>query len=205
MKGARVTQQAVVQAINAEKRKNAHFVDLAFANYAFDTTGSIALVATMAQGSSQSQRIGKKAQYKSFQLRGSANANSVGGVNDCAILLVYDRDPTGSLPAITDILNTVSTRSMNNDANSDRFHIIRRWDFILIGNTTTLSTGKEARTIDEYVKFKFPVQFKAAGTGAIADIAKGAVYLVTVGNNAAGTSAAELGVGIRTRFIDLDG
>ena len=45
-----------------------------------------------------------------------------------------------------------------------------------------------------------PVTFKAAGTGAIGDIEEGALYLVTVGNTAAGTAAAALAASFRMRL-----
>lgn len=181
----------------------ANYVDLASATYALDTTGSVTLVATIAQGASGSQRIGKKALYKSLQLRGSAFAGTTATVNDCAFLLVYDKRPTGSLPAITDILDSASVRSFNKDDNSGRFKILSRKDFVLTGNSATPSTGGEIINVDMYLKMnELPVVFKSAGTGAIADIEEGAVYLVTVGSVAAGTAAASLYCGIRTRFYD---
>ena len=178
------------------------YVDLASANYGMDTTGTVTLVATIPQGTSVSQRVGKKCVYKSFQIRGFASNNSTTAINDCAWMLVYDKRPTGALPSITDILVTASSRSFNNDVNSNRFRILRRWDKQLVGTSTTPADGV-ACTVDEYVKCKLPIEFNAAGTGAIGDISLGAVYLVTCGSNAAGLTAAALVIGIRTRFIDV--
>ena len=48
-----------------------------------------------------------------------------------------------------------------------------------------------------------PVVYKAAGTGAIGDIEEGALYLVTVGQVAAGTAAAAMRVAFRLRFLDV--
>lgn len=194
----------VETALNKVKRRNAHYVDLASATYGLDTTGSVTLVAAIPQGAAEVARIGKKAQYKSFQLNGSVDHHSSTATTQYAYMLVYDREPTGALPNITDILNTISASSFNNDANSDRFKILRRWDGCIIGGTTTL-TSKSAVNVHEYVKCNLPIQFKNVGTGAIGDIAKGAVYLVTVGSHPAGTSSASLIVRIRTRFIDTDG
>lgn len=198
-------QATVEKALINEKKKNAHFVDLALANYALDTTGSITLVPTIAQGASQSQRLGKKVLLKSVQIRGHATANSATTVADGAALLVYDRDPTNTLPNITDILNTVHSASFNNDTNSDRFKIVRRWDFPFCGNTTTPSTGKEIHSFDEYVDLRnLPMQFGNVGTGAMGDIKLGALYFVTCGTQAVGTTAANINCGFRTRFISQD-
>lgn len=203
---ASVSQAAVKRANLKELRKNAHFVDLATAAYALDTTGSITLIATMAQGVSDSQRVGKKAAYKSVQVHGIVATGTTSITNDVAMLLVYDRDPTGSLPAITDILGSANPRAFNNDTNSDRFRIVRRWDYVLIGNAATPATGKEAKDFEEFVDLKnLPVQFSNAATGAIGDIKKGALYFVTVGANVAGTTAGSVTCAFRTRFIDVMG
>lgn len=180
------------------------FVDLALANYALDTTGSITLLATVPQGASVNQRVGKKIAWKSIQMRGTVASNSATTFTDGAILLVYDRRPTGTLPAITDVLVSVHSASMNNDANSGRFRILRRWDFALSGNITTPATGNEVKDATAYIKLaSMPGVFKAAGTGAIGDIEEGAIYLITCGSSAAGTTAAVANLGFRTRFLDV--
>lgn len=180
------------------------YVDLANATYACDTTGTITLLATIAQGTTVNQRVGKRAQYRSVQIRGNVQTNTATIESDVAILLVYDRCPTTTLPAITDILVTANSHAFNNDNNSGRFRIVRRWDVTLVGNTTAPATGKESLGFDEFVNLKgLNVVFKALGTGAIADIEEGAMYLVTVGDQAAGTTAAALVAGFRVRFVDV--
>lgn len=196
----------VRQAVRAYQsmKRDAGYVDLAFAGYPVNTTGNVTLIATIAQGASVNQRIGKKAVYKSVQVRGFLYAGTTATLNDTTILLVLDRKPTNALPAVTDILVSAASQSFNNDVNSDRFRILRRWDKTLIGNSTTPATGAEAANVDEFVSLKgLPVEFGAAGTGAIGDISKNALYLVTVGNVAAGTAAAVANLGFRTRFTEI--
>jgi len=179
-----------------------NYVDLALAAYPMDSTGSVTLIATIAQGTTVNQRIGKKAQYRSILLRGTAQSNATCTVTDCAFLIIYDKRPTGSLPAITDILTASTSRAFMNDNNTGRFQVVRRWDNTFIGNTTTLATGEEAKNVDMYIPFRQPITFESAGTGAIGDIDMGALYLVTVGSTAAGTAAGSLSVAIRTRFTE---
>jgi len=183
--------------------KEKGFVDVAVANKAADTTGTIALYNTVAQGAGTSQRIGKKFKMTSIQIKGSVSAGTAAVLNDIACILIYDKRPTGSLPAITDILDTATSRSFNNDANAGRFQTIRRWDWTLSGNSTTTATGAEIRGFDKFVKLNHMVVCKAAGTGAIGDIEEGALYMVTVGNQAAGTSAANISFGTRVRYVDV--
>lgn len=185
------------------------FVDTAAAGYVFDTTGSIALLSTIPQGASVNQRVGKKVMLRSLQCRGYWNNGPTATFNDCTLLIVYDKRPTGTLPAITDILNTVSSASFNNDANAGRFQILKRMDLDLIGNITgTIATqqltDKSAFSGDFYLDLKNrPWVAKAAGTGTIADTEEGALYIVTVGAIAAGTAAAAAALGFRLRFVDV--
>lgn len=185
--------------------KETGYVDLAAASYVCDTTGSVTLLATVAQGASVNQRVGKKIAYKSLQCHGAFIANSAAIYNDCGMLIVYDKRPTGALPAVTDILVGANSNSFNNDANSGRFRILKRLDEIVIGNTTTVSTGQELINSDWYLDLKgLPCVFKAAASGTIADIEEGALYLVTVGNQAASaTLAATFNGNFRTRFFDI--
>lgn len=184
-------------------RRESGYVDLAVANYPMDTTGSVTLIATIAQGVTVNQRVGKKALIKSIQCRGQAYAGTTATLNDCAYLIVYDKRPTGALPVVTDILVSAAANAMNNDNNSGRFRVLKRVDFRLVGNSTTPTVDAVSADADFYLPVNKVEVFKAAGTGAIADIEEGAIYLVTVGNQAAGNTAAILSVAFRTRFIDI--
>lgn len=188
-----------------QANKESGFVDLAATTYAMNTTGSITLVATIAQGASVNQRVGKKVNLKSIQVRGVCQSDTTTALANSAWMLVYDRRPTGALPAITDVLTAAHASAFTNDANTGRFKIIRRWQKAMIGNLGTAgqATDSSAETVDMYIDMKnLPCVFKAAGTGAIGDIEEGAVYLITVGDAAAGTADANAVLGFRTRFID---
>lgn len=199
-------EMAVKKAVMKEKSKNANYVDLANAGYAGDTTGSITLIATIAQGVSVNQRLGKKAAYKSLQIRGNVTAKTTTTSSRVCWMVIYDRKPTNALPAITDVLVNSNQAAFLNDVNSDRFQVVRRMDYQVIGNSTTPSTGCEAFMVNEYIDLKKRlVEFNAAATGAIGDIAKGALYFITVGGTAAGTAAVDVSVGFRTRFIEIEG
>lgn len=189
--------------------KETGYIDVANTTYALNTTGSIALLNTVAQGTSVNTRVGKKILMKGLQCRGFMIGDSTAVDNDVAYLIVYDKRPTGALPAITDILVTASSAAMNNDANSGRFKILKRCDDVLIGNPSLTGAVANALTeatmksTDWYLDLKgLPVVYKAAATGAIADIEEGALYLVTVGQTPAGTADANMVAAFRMRFFD---
>lgn len=190
--------------------KEKGYVDVALAGYALDTTGSVTLLNTIAQGASVNQRVGKKVILKGLQGRGLSQAGSTATINDVAWMIVYDKRPTGALPAVTDVLVTASSNSLNNDNNAGRFRILKRVDRVLIGNPSL--TGAVANALTDCVAASedfwldlksAPTTYKAAATGGIGDIEEGALYLVTVGNVAAGTAAATLFESFRVRFLDV--
>lgn len=185
--------------------KNSGYVDVASATYALDSTGSVTLLNAVAQGAAVTQRIGKKILMTSIQMRGKITNNSAAITNDIAYMIVYDKRPRGSLPAITDILNSVSPNAFNNDNNAGRFKILKRVNEVLAGTPATTLGDGTIRGADWYLKMNLPVTYQAAGTGAIGDIEEGALYLVTVGSSAAGTTAAQLTCGTRVRFTDING
>lgn len=196
-----VRQKDMIRRVIASKETG--FVDTVSAVYACDTTGSVTLLNTVAQGASVNQRVSKKIKLKGLQVRGNLQASTATTIADCAWMIVYDKRPVGTLPAIADILVSISTNALNNDANSGRFSILKRVDQVLIGNITTPATGLEAVDQDGYLDLKMrDTVYKAATTGAIADIEQGALYLVTLGNQAAGTAAASLSAAFRLRFYD---
>lgn len=186
------------------------YVDIAATVYPLDTTGSVTLINTVAQGAAVTQRVGKKILLKGLQARGISFNNTTATFNDFAYLIVWDKRPTGALPAVTDILVTATPTAMNNDANAGRFSILKRVDGIMIGNQSVTGAvanyGTDCSALDQdwYLDLKMrETVFKSAATGAIGDIEQGALYLVTVGGVPAGTGAASLQQAFRLRFLDV--
>lgn len=186
------------------------YVDVAAASYALDTTGSVTQLNVVAQGAAVTQRVGKKIAMKGLQCRGITFNNSTATFNDFAYMIVYDKRPTGALPTITDILVSAAPTSMNNDANAGRFSILKRVDGVMIGNQSATgavanyATDCSVMDADWWLDLKGrEVVYKAAATGAIGDVEQGALYLVTVGAQGAGTAAATATLSFRLRFLDI--
>ena len=136
------------------------------------------------------------------EIRGTVQANATTVSNNSAWLIVYDRRPTGSLPAITDVLSSATAISFTNDANSGRFQILKRWNDTILGNGHGRSADGQVKRRRRRVPplRSLPCAYKAAGTGAIGDIEQGALYLITVGDNAAGNTDSDAILAFRTRF-----
>jgi len=179
------------------------YVDNAVITNPINSTGTVDLIFTCAQGTAVTQRVGKRIFTKSIQWRGVLSADTTTTTSAGTWIIVYDRRPTGALPALTDIIKSASPFAMNNDDNSGRFQIVHRRDFVVLGNTATPTTGQEVLTENGFIKFRRQIDYKSAGTGAIGDIEMGALYLVTVGQTAAGTADAGITIIFRTRFTEV--
>lgn len=197
-----------LQRVARVAKQAANYFDTAQASYNTSTTGSIACLNLVPQGVTTTTRVGKRIQLKSLQCHGVLQAGAATQLLQASYLIVYDRRPSGALPAITDILDTVSPNSFLNDTNSNRFKILKRVDHTHVGSTAGLTTDSVATEVDWYMRFprKYAsTSYKALGTGAIADIDEGAIYIVTVGGNVAGTAAGVFNAGFRLRFYDQTG
>lgn len=183
------------------------YVDVAVASRAMSsTTATCVLLNTIAQGSSDQQRVGKRVALKSLQIRGTVEGNSGCLAAHGALLIIYDKRPTGTLPGVTDILESMSSDAFMEASNSSRFEVVRRLDFDVQGKPTAgASTSDDAyHVVNEYVNLRSrPTVYKEAGTGAIADHAEGSLIAVFVGNTSHATDLDVLSnIGFRLRFID---
>lgn len=208
-------ERAVKKAL--EKKTPVGHVDLDSLTMAFDTTGSVEHVNIIPQGAGINNRTEDSVELIGLQIRGRVANNLTAKQNDCALLLVYDKKPTGALPAVTDILKSVSPTSLNNQANKTRFRILRRWDWNLLGNVTVTvaaDAGPPARattygnltsltsiTFDQYVSLKGLKAKYNGATGVVGAMTEGALYLISVGHSASpdGSTGA---LATRCRFLD---
>lgn len=183
-----------------------HFVDYSISSSKFNQTGTLALINTIAEGTSTQQRVGRKIVMTGLTFRMSAENDDAAVSNDCLILLVEDMRPIGSLAAITDILESVSPEAMNNEAGFGRFKIHMRKRFNLRGNGpggTEVAQAPYRKQFDFYKKLRNRKVHYSGATGGIGEIIQGALYLITLGDKAAGTADADLDGSIRISFKDV--
>jgi len=175
-------------------------------------------------------RIANRTRGVSLELRGivrttGANGAAVGNQTG-RILVVYDRQPNGAIPASTDVIQDFaqdgSTSTGNysklNMTNRDRFLIMRdRTIFFpnvgidgVPGASTALDFSNDpmaANTptfaIVEHIELKgLQTQYKASSTGAIADISTGAFYVICLDTTSSGNAAWAIDARARYKFYD---
>jgi len=196
-------------------------VDLAEQNYVFrdpNTASSIWLLNGVQTGAGFFNRVGSRIELKNLQVNGFLGPNSAATSTtptNLRMLIVYDRQPTGAMPVISDILQdrdqtgTATTGGLAhiNLDNRDRFSIIRdvRWAVptVTAAVVTGVSSGVgEPWTVNLFVKLKgLGVHYKSStNPTTIADIATGALYACFVSET--NDSDWVIEAGFRLRYDD---
>lgn len=202
-----------VDRIRAEKK----VIDINNATYQLETTGTaLQLLNGCVPGSQNFNRIGRKIQLKSLQVRGYFVASDATVANTMArMIIVYDKQPNGAAPTWANIVTSQNisgtTSSTVNDMinldNRDRFEIIRDHVCTLASkNDTATQSYSGSPTIlhlNEFIKLgKRETVYNAGTAGTIGDITSGSLYVFFISSEAFANGCAFIG-SFRTRFIDL--
>lgn len=198
---SRMTIKKALENIS-EKKAN----DLSAASYNVDTTGSITLMNGVAAGTDFFNRVGRTWRVKSIQVRGvigptSGTDNATGCLAKVAV--IYDAQPNGALPAMTDIFTASSSVSFMNLNNRDRFKVLASHEVALGPFDNTASVALADSTISKVEIFKnVDLPVINSGTGAtISSLQTGSILLVVIGSNGFLTGYTFFGT-TRIRFVD---
>lgn len=179
-----------------------------------NATGSPLLLNACIAGSQNFNRIGRKINLRSLQIRCvltptdlTTNAQMV------RMLLVYDRQTNGAAPTYADVIksqNIAGTTSslagdMVNLDNRDRFEIIRDKIFSFnFGDSAGYAPSPGSYECSEYIRLQDrPTVYNAGAAGTVGDIQSGSLYIFWISTQAAATGATLQNLTYRTRFIDV--
>lgn len=179
-------------------------------SYNFLNTGEFQLLNGIQAGSGFSQRVGRKIRMKSLKVQFNINPfpsrTQVGDLG--RVLIVYDRQTNGALPALADVLQDTNTAAANttnvavgpNLSNRERFTVLRDYSFtlpaVVVAATGVPSSaypdsfeGEHQSFIKWYIKLKGLETVFNADTGDVGSIATGSIFVLALGGVAAGTNA----------------
>lgn len=182
------------------------YVDVAQATYLFDTTGSVTCLNLLAVGDDNTNRDGRQVTIKSVQVRGLIRpVDQLTSETLCRVLLVWDNAVnSGTIATIAQILTAATSCSFPLVDNAQRFTILSDQSYPIGAVTDTATQAREGsptvHCYEYYRKLNLVTQYSGT-TAAIGSIQNGALYLVTIGNNAAG-SGGLLQCATRVRFTD---
>ncbi len=154
------------------------FHDLDINDAAIASGGTISQVSCniIAQGVTESQRIGRKCTIKQILWRYELllGAGTTSNSSDIARIVLYqDKQTNGATAAVTDILETADFQSFNNLANSSRFKILLDKAYAmngvgLAGDGTTIDSPSHITRGTFFKKCNIPIEYNST-TGAIGE------------------------------------
>jgi len=189
--------------------------DITTTIYQVNLTGSITLLANPQLGSDFNQRIGRKIVLKSVYIRGAcsveaASTQTIGFVSNQLIRFIVfaDMQPNGAAPNISDVLaQAVPTSQLNMD-NRDRFKIYSVREYVFdpwfrSAGGDDIMFNRTCYPIKKYKKLNLEVIYNGTNGGTIADINSGALYMLWLGSQTAGTGADSIAtLSTRVRYDD---
>ncbi len=183
------------------------FHDVVLSSPGISSTGTItsASLVLIAQGTSESERIGRRITIRQINLRYSTSKNGVATsatTSDTARVIIYvDKQCNGATAIVTDVLEDTTFQSFYNLSNSSRFRFLvdKTYDLNCSsgGGTTVFSFGENVVNDTYSIVCRIPIEYTGTTT-AITEIRSNNVGIITISENA--TSAFN-GVA-RIRFSD---
>lgn len=151
------------------------------------------------QGATVANRIGNKIVLRSVHYRASISA-AAAVQGEVRLMLVYDRQPNGAFPALTDVLlsqpaGAVNNYSSINIANKNRFLVIRDQFFNLDAAQSLI------HHIDWFCKGRWETEF-GANAGNIGDFRTGSILFIGYITNAIGGNIVLSNGNCRVRYYD---
>ncbi len=191
------------------RRPEKKFVDVA-ADQSPSTTGAVLLMSGIAQGDTESTRVGRKATITNIMLKGHihlATEASNNPRNRVRICVVWDHSTNGALFAGSDVFNTAGTADLNSYRDLSligRFTVLFDKVYTMVtpfaGNGTANDTGDYLRDVRINIKCCIPIEFDAsASTGAVTTQQVNSVSLLTFEEST--TPATSLHFVSRIRYI----
>lgn len=151
----------------------------------FDTP---VFIGGLTQGTGRSERIGRKVHFKSLLMR--FNISTTATIGSYRLLVVYDKQANGAVPAITDILVSTAALAPMNLNNADRFVIL----FDCLINIQDINLQSVYRKINME-------RMHSGTTSAITDVTSGSFLYLKAPIKAA--DAATMDITFRFRYTDL--
>lgn len=138
--------------------------------------GTAAVLNSMQLGTANGQRIGRKIQLRSVQIRYTVTPPGAGGVSQNRFVIVYDKQTNGAAPTASDVFAINAFDSPLNLNNAERFVVIM--DEITDSCQSQLINMSGKR----YAKIRLDTLY-AGNAGTVGDITTGGLFLFCANNS----------------------
>jgi len=177
------------------------YKDMTIAILTCNTTGAFQLMNGLVMGTTYNDRIGRRICIKSIYIRGMVGQEGsfttitsplVSQGQLCRLIVVADMQPNGAVPALTDVLFEATSLAQLNPNNRDRFKILvdKQWAVgrLIYDTTNGIAALDNCQwPVKKFKKLNLSTTYNGGNTGGIGDIATGALYMLWVGSESAGT------------------
>lgn len=184
-------------------------------------SGNINLLNGLILGSDRFNRIGRRVRMTGIHLHILVSEAAIANrpPDSYIIGVVYDKEPTTTLPTLADLFENVSAGGVatsnalahNNLNNSTRFQWLHKHRIFqnptgagggLVGGM--LETPVHKMYHEVHIKCDLGMQFNGGNAGTLADIEKGALFIIgySLNSTGGGGGAATLQYSSRVRFSD---
>ncbi len=165
----------------------------------------------IAQGSTESQRIGRKCTIKSIMMRANLNLQALAAATaqptfTVRYIIYLDKQCNGLTAAVTDILESADYLSFRNLSNVSRFNIIKDKTFEIkpnaaAGDGTTNDFGASAINFTCFKKCNIPLEYdNSATTGVLTSIRSNNIGMLLISRGSGALMV--LDAKFRMRFSD---
>jgi len=162
-------------------------------SYAVSSSGTVTLLNGVARGTDVTARIGRVVAMTELQIR--LSMSNAAANDSMRHIVLYDNQTNGSAPAVTDVLQVASPLSDYNLDYQSRFNV-------LYDELYALRTVYNPLDVLEFsVPVPWEVVFNAGNAGTVADVAIGAVFLLSIGSQPVSTTTETLYS--RVSFVDV--
>lgn len=191
-----------VQRVVPDRMAERKYVDTILAMTVTGSTTGV-LLNGVAEGSDNTNRIGRKTLIKSVSIKGqfAISQTDLGSVafpengDTVKVAIVLDTQPNGALAAITDVWTTGGPFAHRNLDNIERFQVLQE-DIYSVG-----LTGPNAVAHQRYSKVDIPVRYTGTAA-AIANITTGSLIMFVLDNNGSGANQGIFNGITRVVFTD---
>lgn len=202
---ARKNYPAIKGAIS-NKSAELKYIDSGATQSDVDTTGVITLLNPIAQGDDNTNRDGRQVRTISCWLRLQHSLAGVNNVNSQTgrFIIFWDNASNGVLPTVAQVLVAANPNSFVNLNFQNRFTILYDHTSFYPGVNAAIAgvqSGVDGNMINKYIKINATTTFIGTG-GGITTMGNGGLYLLQVGSQPAGNTAAISMWQTRVRFAE---
>lgn len=208
-----VTKASVTKALLSMSESKFHDLDIDDTTIAAGGTLAQASCNLIAQGVTESTRVGRKATITQIGWRFDVAyrpiaATDIGSTvqgDVVRVILFLDKQNNGSAggAAVTDLLETSDYQSFNNLANKGRFKVLMDRTYpmtpsLAVGDVTSADVGGYSVADSFYKEVRIPIEFSST-TGAITEITSNNLGVITLSKSGFCSFSSKM----RLRFTDM--